>query len=99
MKRNLPASSDPAISRADRAKKVTWIGFVVNIVLSTAKVAAGIIGHSGAMIADGIHSISDSVTDVIVIVFIGVSSKGENAKYRYGHGKFETLFKAIGLPK
>lgn len=91
MKRNLPASTDPAISRADRAKKVTWIGFVVNIVLSTAKVAAGIIGHSGAMIADGIHSISDSVTDVIVIVFIGVSSKGENAKYRYGHGKFETF--------
>ena len=72
------------IIRADRAKHVTWVGFIVKII-------AGIIGHSGAMVADGIHSISDFVTDVIVIVFIGVSSKGENHRYRYGHGKFETF--------
>ena len=76
------------IIRADRAKHVTWVGFIVNVILSVAKIIAGIIGHSGAMVADGIHSISDFVTDVIVIVFIGVSSKGENHRYRYGHGKF-----------
>ena len=79
------------IIRADRAKHVTWVGFIVNVILSVAKIIAGIIGHSGAMVADGIHSISDFVTDVIVIVFIGVSSKGENHRYRYGHGKFETF--------
>lgn len=77
--------------RAARAKKVTWIGLVVNVILSTAKIVAGIIGLSGAMIADGVHSISDSVTDIIVLIFIGLSAKGENAKYRYGHGKFETF--------
>ena len=79
------------IIRADRAKHVTWVGFIVNVILSVAKIIAGIIGHSGAMVADGIHSISDFVTDVIVIVFIGVSSKGDNHRYRYGHGKFETF--------
>ena len=52
---------------------------------------AGIVGHSGAMIADGVHSISDFITDIIVLVFIGVSSRGENESFRYGHGKFETF--------
>ncbi len=80
-----------AKERAARAKHVTWVGFLVNVALSLLKIAAGIVGHSGAMIADGIHSISDFVTDVIVLVFIGVSSRGENEKYQYGHGKFETF--------
>lgn len=80
-----------AMARAARAKKVTWVGFWVNVVLSVAKIIAGIVGRSGAMIADGVHSISDFVTDIIVIVFIGVSAKGENTRFRYGHGKFETF--------
>ena len=79
------------MARAARAKKVTWVGFWVNVVLSVAKIIAGIVGRSGAMIADGVHSISDFVTDIIVIVFIGVSAKGENTRFRYGHGKFETF--------
>lgn len=78
-------------ARAQRAKRVTWVGFSVNVMLSVAKIVAGIVGRSGAMIADGVHSISDFVTDVIVIVFIGVSSKGEDTRFRYGHGKFETF--------
>jgi cation diffusion facilitator family transporter len=77
--------------RARIAKRCTWIGFFVNGVLSTLKIIAGIVGHSGAMIADGVHSISDFVTDVVVIVFIGVSAKGVDKFYRYGHGKFETF--------
>ena len=80
-----------AKERAARAKHVTWVGFLVNVVLSLLKITAGILGRSGAMVADGIHSISDFVTDVIVLVFIGVSSRGENEKYQYGHGKFETF--------
>ena len=71
-----------AMARAARAKKVTWVGFWVNVVLSVAKIIAGIVGRSGAMIADGVHSISDFVTDIIVIVFIGVSAKGENTRFR-----------------
>lgn len=77
--------------KATRAKKVTWVGFFVNALLSLLKIAAGIFGKSGAMLADGIHSISDFVTDVIVLVFIGVSTRGANDKFRYGHGKFETF--------
>ena len=84
-------SQTDAMARAARAKKVTWVGFWVNVVLSVAKIIAGIVGRSGAMIADGVHSISDFVTDIIVIVFIGVSAKGENTRFRYGHGKFETF--------
>ena len=87
----LVEADEEAQQRAARAKKVTWVGFVVNAVLSLAKVIAGIVGHSGAMIADGVHSISDFITDIIVLVFIGVSSRGENESFRYGHGKFETF--------
>lgn len=77
--------------RAREAKKCTWIGFAVNGALALLKIIAGIIGRSGAMIADGIHSLSDFITDVIVIVFIGVTAKGIDKYYRYGHGKFETF--------
>lgn len=77
--------------RAHKAKKCTWIGFAINGALALLKIIAGIIGRSGAMIADGIHSLSDFITDVIVIVFIGVTAKGIDKYYRYGHGKFETF--------
>lgn len=77
--------------RAHEAKKCTWIGFVVNGVLSILKILAGIVGHSGAMIADGVHSISDFLTDIVVILFVDVTARGQNRFYRYGHGKFETL--------
>ncbi|MDD2381748.1 MAG: cation diffusion facilitator family transporter [Mariniphaga sp.] len=71
--------------------RVTWTGFFVNVLLAAGKVAAGIIGRSGAMIADAIHSISDFVTDLVVLIFVKISSKPADDKYRYGHGKFETL--------
>lgn len=73
------------------AKHCTWVGFYVNGMLAILKVLAGVFGKSSAMIADGIHSVSDFITDVIVIVFIGVSARGVNQFYRYGHGKFETF--------
>ena len=77
--------------RAREAKACTWIGFAINGALALLEITAGIIGRSGAMIADGIHSLSDFITDVIVIVFIGVTAKGIDKYYRYGHGKFETF--------
>lgn len=77
--------------RARAAQRCTWVGFACNGVLSVLKILAGIIGHSGAMIADGVHSISDFLTDIVVIVFVGVSARGVNKVYRYGHGKFETF--------
>lgn len=80
-----------AQSRERQAKKVTWVGFFVNMILSVAKIVAGILGRSSAMVADGIHSFSDFVTDVVVIAFIGVSSKAKDEDHSYGHGKYETF--------
>lgn len=77
--------------REKQASKVTWLGFWTNLILSLAKVAAGILGKSAAMIADGIHSISDFFTDFIVIIFLKISSKDTDESHDYGHGKFETF--------
>lgn len=55
------------------------------------KFAAGIIGHSAAMVADAVHSLSDFVTDLIVLVFVRVGAKPQDQGHDYGHGKFETL--------
>jgi len=71
--------------------KVTVVGGVVNIVLVTFKFIAGIFGNSSAMIADAAHSLSDMITDVIVIVFIRISNKPKDKDHDYGHGKFETF--------
>ncbi|MDD4490434.1 MAG: cation diffusion facilitator family transporter [Paludibacter sp.] len=79
------------MNRVKEARKVTWIGFAVNMVLTIFKIIAGIVGKSTAMIADGIHSLSDFVTDVLVILFIGISDKDKDDDHRYGHGKFETF--------
>ena len=73
------------------ARHVTWVGFWCNAALGTAKVIAGIVGRSGALVADGIHSFSDFITDVIVLVMVGIARRRPNARYQYGHGKYETF--------
>src|SRR5574344_1399186 len=77
--------------RAREAKKVTWVGFVINLLLSVAKLVAGIIGKSSAMVADAVHSISDFATDVVVLAFVGVTAKDCDENHHYGHGKYETF--------
>lgn len=77
--------------RVREAKKVTWVGFFLNLALTIFKIIAGIVGKSTAMVADGIHSLSDFITDLIVIIFIGVSGKERDNDHQYGHGKFETF--------
>jgi len=77
--------------RTKIAQQVTWVGFFINLILAIFKIVAGMLGKSTAMIADGIHSLSDFITDVIVIVFIGVSAKARDDDHRYGHGKYETF--------
>lgn len=71
--------------------RVTYIGFVVNLVLAAGKLAAGILGRSGAMVADAVHSFSDMATDVVVIAFARISAKPKDEDHDYGHGKYETL--------
>ena len=79
------------IDRDKKAARVTWVGFFTNLILSAAKIVAGVVGRSSAMVADGIHSLSDFVTDFIVIIFIKISAKNEDSDHPYGHGKFETF--------
>ena len=67
------------------------MGSVVNVALLLFKFVAGILGHSAAMIADAIHSLSDFVTDAVVLVFIHISDKPRDKSHDYGHGKYETL--------
>ena len=67
------------------------MGSLVNIVLVIFKFFAGIVGHSSAMIADATHSLSDLITDVIILVFVRISSKPKDKNHDYGHGKFETF--------
>lgn len=77
--------------RSKTAQRVTWVGFFVNLLLTAIKLLAGIFGKSTAMLADAIHSLSDFVTDLIVIVFIGISGKEKDHDHKYGHGKYETF--------
>lgn len=77
--------------RSREIYKVTLVGSVVNVALLLFKFVAGIVGHSAAMIADAIHSLSDFLTDVIVLVFIRISDKPRDKSHDYGHGKYETL--------
>ena len=79
------------MKRNQEIYKVTLVGGVVNVVLLLFKFVAGIVGHSAAMVADAVHSLSDFVTDVIVLVFIHISGKPKDKSHDYGHGKYETL--------
>ena len=84
-----------AMERCKAIYKVTLVGGAVNVILLLFKFVAGIVGHSAAMVADAIHSLSDFVTDLIVIVFVRISSKPEDKSHDYGHGKYETLAMTI----
>ena len=83
------------IAREKGIYRVTIVGSVVNFLLLLFKFFAGIVGHSAAMLADAVHSLSDFITDIIVIVFVRISSKPEDEGHDYGHGKYETLATAI----
>lgn len=71
--------------------RVTLAGTAVNAILVLLKFAAGILGRSSALVADAVHSLSDFVTDIIVLSFVRISGKPRDEEYGYGHGKFETF--------
>ena len=78
-------------NREQEIRSITLWGAVVNIALTVLKIVAGVLGRSAAMIADGVHSLSDLLSDIVVIVFTHISSKGKDRDHSFGHGKFETL--------
>lgn len=75
--------------------RVTIWGGIINVVLLVMKFAAGIFGHSAAMIADAVHSLTDFATDVVVLIFVHLGNKPADRGHDYGHGKYETLATAI----
>ena len=79
------------MEREKQIFRVTLVGSAGNALLVVFKFIAGIVGHSAAMIADAVHSLSDFITDIIVLVFVGISAKPQDTSHDYGHGKFETL--------
>ena len=83
------------VIRKRELMRITFVGSVGNLILLLFKFVAGIWGHSSAMLADAVHSLSDFVTDVVVLVFVNISSKPKDAGHDYGHGKYETLATSI----
>lgn len=79
------------MDREKEIRNITLCGAFVNVVLTVFKILAGVLGRSSAMIADGVHSLSDLLSDVVVMVFTRISSKGQDRDHSFGHGKFETL--------
>lgn len=79
------------MNRENEIYRVTLVGSAGNLALLTFKFVAGFLGHSAAMVADAVHSLSDFFTDLIVLLFVKVSAKPQDESHDYGHGKFETL--------
>ncbi len=82
---------DTSVEEIKIGRHVTWVGFWTNAALSVFKIVAGVYGRSSAMIADGVHSASDLLTDIAVLIVIGVSRKKADSSHSYGHGKIETF--------
>ena len=83
------------MNREKEIYKVTLAGSVINVTLTAGKFIAGILGHSAAMIADAVHSLSDLLTDAVVIIFVHISGKPADRSHEFGHGKYETLASAF----
>jgi cation diffusion facilitator family transporter len=81
--------------RSKEAKKITLVGFFINALLVVLKLIAGIIGRSGAMVADAVHSLSDFLTDIVVLIGFKLTSKPEDECHNYGHDKYETIATVI----
>ena len=83
------------MNREREIYKVTLVGSAANVLLTAFKFVAGIVGHSAAMTADAVHSLSDLLTDAIVLLFVRIGAKPEDKDHDYGHGKYETFATTI----
>ena len=79
------------MKREQQIAKVTLVGSIVNLLLVGLKAVAGLAGHSAAMVSDAVHSLSDFVTDIVVLIFVRISARPQDEDHDYGHGKYETL--------
>lgn len=83
-------------ARREDTLRVTWVGAVVDLVLAVVKIVVGYVAHSQALIADGVHSFSDLVTDAAVLYAAKHSQQDADEEHPYGHGRFETVT-TVGL--
>lgn len=79
------------VNKVAAIRRITLVGFGVNAALMLLKIVFGLIGHSDALVADGVHSFSDFATDLIVLIFVGLAYKNADEDHPYGHGKYETF--------
>lgn len=79
------------LSQQQAAEKITLIGSVLDLLLGVAKIIVGIVSHSSALVMDGVHSLSDLVTDALVIVVLRISHQEPDEDHPWGHGRFETI--------
>ena len=91
MKTNPKNATIDETTRKAIATKVSWVGIVGNLVLTAFKLLAGIVAHSGAMVSDAIHSASDVISTLVVLVSIKLSHKEADNKHPYGHERFECV--------
>jgi len=75
--------------------RASWITVIINIILAIAKIFAGVLGSSNAMIADGVHTLSDILTTFVVLLGLKISSKEADNEHPYGHEKYESVFAKI----
>lgn len=87
--------TDLHTDKVDQARRVTWVGFWINAALGVAKVVGGIFGRSSALVADGIHSFSDFLSDIVVIIMVGMAHKRPDVNHQFGHGRYEALATVI----
>lgn len=93
--KTLMEKSDSDRQREQSIYRVTIAGSIINAVLLALKFTAGILGGSAAMIADAVHSLSDFMTDIVVLLFVKLGNKPQDENHDYGHGKYETLATAL----
>ena len=91
MKTDVQGISQESAQRNHEERRCTLVGMTSDVCLSVIKIVTGFVGNSSAILADGIHSISDTVTDALVYAMVRLSGKGIDERYRYGRGKYETL--------
>src|SRR5213075_110079 len=82
-------------TRLERGLRATFLGMVANILLAAAKLVAGIVGHSNALVADAVESLADLFSSVIVWRGLVVASEPADADHPYGHGKAEPIAAAV----
>lgn len=73
------------------ALKASWVTILINVILSSIKLLAGILSHSAAILSDGIHTLSDVLSTLIVIVSVKIANKQADQEHPYGHERFENV--------